>query len=119
MNTNRQGHNHDGKSHLLGMLGIFAVIVIVLLAAGRSFGEALPLAAVLACPLMMIGMMFMMRGDNHNQHDQHDQHDDSTIDHDHAAPLAPSETASAPANEPPTRTGFSPPGATTERYSRP
>jgi hypothetical protein len=100
MNIDMQGHNHGGKNHLLGMLGIFAVIVLVLLAAGRSFGEALPLAAVLACPVMMIGMMFMMRGENH------DQHADSAIDHDHAAPLAPSGAVSASANEPPTRTGL-------------
>ncbi|GAA3510493.1 DUF2933 domain-containing protein [Georgenia daeguensis] len=53
-------HNHSGKNHLLGMLGAAAVVIVVLLAAGRSFGEAWPLAAVLACPLMMIGMMFMM-----------------------------------------------------------
>ena len=67
---NKQGHNHDGKSHLLGMLGIAAVVVVVLLAAGRSFSEALPLAAVLACPLMMVGMMFMMRkGHDKSEHD--------------------------------------------------
>ena len=78
MNNPMQGHNHGGKNHLLGMLGIFAVILVVLLAAGRSFGEALPLAAVLACPLMMIGMMFMMRGDNGHQHG-----DDRTTDHGH------------------------------------
>jgi len=71
MNTTTEGHNHGGKSHLLGMLGIGALVLVVLLVAGRSLREALPLAAVLACPLMMIGMMFMMRGDNH-------QHDNST-----------------------------------------
>lgn len=65
MSTPPTGHNHSGKSHLVGMLAVGAVVLIVLLAAGRSFGEALPLAAVLACPLMMIGMMFMMgRGGN-------------------------------------------------------
>jgi hypothetical protein len=87
MNSPMQGHNHGGKNHLLGMLGIFAVILVVLLAAGRSFGEALPLAAVLACPLMMIGMMFMMRDGNNHQHS-----DDSTIDHDHATPQPPTHT---------------------------
>ncbi|RYV49703.1 DUF2933 domain-containing protein [Pengzhenrongella frigida] len=83
MNTNMQGHNHGGKSHLYGMVGIGALVLVVLLFAGKSFGEALPLAALLACPLMMIGMMFMMRGGN-NGH----QHDNNapTDHHDHAAP---------------------------------
>ena len=77
-----QGHNHGGKSHLLGMLGIGATVLIVLLFAGRSFREALPLAAVLACPLMMIGMMFMMRGGGHqhgNDSADHDDHDDHNV----------------------------------------
>ncbi|WP_103460374.1 hypothetical protein [Cryobacterium zongtaii] len=54
------GHNHGGKSHLIGMIVIGVVILGGLLAAGRSIGEALPLAAVLACPVVMLGMMFMM-----------------------------------------------------------
>ncbi|MCR6492082.1 DUF2933 domain-containing protein [Cellulomonas sp. P24] len=94
MNSPMQGHNHGGKNHLLAMLGIFAVILVVLLAAGRSFGEALPLAAVLACPVMMIGMMFMMRGDNGHQHG-----DDSTTghDHDHGTRAASEGSVSDPA----------------------
>ena len=67
MNSTMQGHNHGGKSHLLGMLGIGALVFVVLLGTGRSFQEALTLALVLACPLMMIGMMFMMRGGNGQQ----------------------------------------------------
>jgi hypothetical protein len=58
MNTNMQGHNHGGKNHLLGMLGIGALVLVVLLGTGRSFQQALPYAAFLACPLMMAGMMF-------------------------------------------------------------
>ncbi|POH64575.1 MULTISPECIES: hypothetical protein [Cryobacterium] len=54
------GHNHGGKSHLIGMIVIGVVILGGLLVAGRSIGEALPLAAVLACPVVMLGMMFMM-----------------------------------------------------------
>jgi len=65
MNTNMQGHNHRGKNHLLQMLGIGGVVLVVLLATGTSFRTALPFAILLACPLMMGGMMFMMmRGDN-------------------------------------------------------
>jgi len=89
MNTNMQGHNHGGKSHLFGMVGIGALVLVVLLFAGKSFGEALPLAALLACPLMMIGMMFTMRGGN-NGH----QHDNNapTDHHDHDAPAAWSDS---------------------------
>lgn len=90
MNTNMQGHNHGGKSHLYGMLGIGALVLIVLLFAGKSFGEALPLAALLACPVMMIRMMFMMRGGNTGH-----QHETKapTDHHDHdAAPLWSDET---------------------------
>jgi len=85
MNTNMQGHNHGGKSHLLGMLGIWALVLVVLLSTGRSFQEALLLSALLACPLMMIGMMFMMRGGNGQQHGN-----DATDLRDHDAP-APAE----------------------------
>jgi hypothetical protein len=67
MNSNMQGHNHGGKNHLLGMLGIGALVLVVLLGTGRSFQQALPLALFLACPLMMVGMMFMMRGGNGSQ----------------------------------------------------
>ncbi len=72
--------NH--RSHLLIMLGIAVLAVLALLAAGRSLGEALPLAALLACPLMMIGMMFM----GHGGHGQHHQRTD-------AAPPAERPTA--------------------------
>ena len=96
MNSPMQGHNHGGKNHLLGMLGIFAIVLVVLLAAGRSFGEALPLAALLACPLMMIGMMFMMRGDNGHQHCE-DPTTDHAHDHDHTTPTASQGTISDPA----------------------
>ena len=67
MNSSMQGHNHGGKNHLLGMLGIGAVVLVVLVGTGRSLQQALPVAAFLACPLMMVGMMFMMRGNNGQQ----------------------------------------------------
>lgn len=88
MNMTTQGHNHGGKSHLLGMLGIGATVLVVLLFAGRSFREALPLAAVLACPLMMIGMMFMMRSGG-TQHGN-----DATVHDDHVPADRPSSTSS-------------------------
>jgi len=50
------------------MLGIGALVLVVLLGSGRSLQEALPLELFLACPLMMVGMMFMMRGGNGQQH---------------------------------------------------
>jgi hypothetical protein len=115
MNTDMQGNNHGGKNHLLGMIGIGAVVLVALLVAGRSFRESLPLAAVLACPLMMIGMMFMMRGGNSHQHN-----DDSSIDH--GSHQAPQETAGADPSEPLRRTAFtgiSSPKTPTERSRRP
>jgi hypothetical protein len=91
MNTNMQGHNHGGKNHLLGMLGIGALVFVILLATGSSFRTALPFAFLLACPLMMGGMMFMMmRGGNGNQQgndapNPHD-HNDATNHRNHDAP---------------------------------
>ena len=105
MNTNMQGHNHGGKSHLFGMLGIGALVLVVLLGTGRSFQQALPLALALACPLMMVGMMFMMRGGNGQQHgndapDQRD-HNDAT---DRGNPKAPETWQDSPNFTPPQST---------------
>jgi hypothetical protein len=90
MNTNMQGHNHGGKNHLLGMLGIGAVVLVVLLATGSSLKTALPYAALLACPLMMVGMMFMMMRGNGNQQGNHapnqPDHNDATNHGNHDAP---------------------------------
>jgi len=77
-----KGHNHGGASHLLGMVGIGVALLLVLMATGRSFSQALPLAASLACPLMMIGMMFTMGGHRHEHGESehtpaaHRHHDD-------------------------------------------
>ncbi|TFB99769.1 hypothetical protein E3O42_12765 [Cryobacterium adonitolivorans] len=80
------GHNHGGKSHLIGMIVIGVVILGGLLVAGRSIGEALPIAAVLACPVMMIGMMFMMmRGKNKNNDTAQDSHVHGTTSTDEVA----------------------------------
>lgn len=90
MNTNMQSHNHSGKNHLLWMLGIGGAVLVVLLGTGRSFQQALPYAIFLACPLMMVGMMFMMRGgDGHQQsNDAPNQrdHNDATDHGNHDAP---------------------------------
>jgi len=79
MNPNMQSHNHGGKNHVFGMLGIAALVLLVLLLTGRSLQQALPLALFLACPLMMVGMMVMMRGGNEHQHGS------DTTDHRNAA----------------------------------
>jgi Protein of unknown function (DUF2933) len=91
MNTSMQGHNHGGKNHLLGMLGIGAVVLVVLLGTGRSLQQALPTALLLACPLMMVGMMFMMRGNNGQQ-----QGNDTHEHCDHDAVNEPQDSARTP-----------------------
>lgn len=62
-----QGHNHGGKNHLLMMGGIAGLIFVVLILLGKPVGEALLLALFAACPLMMVGMMFSMRGGGQQQ----------------------------------------------------
>ncbi len=99
MNTNTQGHNHGGNNHLLGMLGIGGVVLVVLLTTGSSFGTALPIAAILAwpivalaaCALMMGGMMFMMMRSGNGRKRDNDttnqpDHNDTTDSRNHAAP---------------------------------
>jgi len=94
MNTSMQGHNHGGKNHLLGMLGIGAIVLVVLLGTGRSLQQALPVAAFLACPLMMVGMMFMMRGNNGQQqgNDTHEHRDHDAVNE----PQDPTRTSAQP-----------------------
>lgn len=53
------GHRHSATSHVIWMSGIAVVVLVVLLAVGISLGEALLLAILLSCPLMMIVMPFM------------------------------------------------------------
>jgi hypothetical protein len=65
------------KGHLKHMLIGAGAILGVLLLVGVSFREALPWALLLACPLMMVGMMFVMgrgmgaHGSNTHQHGPH------------------------------------------------
>ncbi len=46
-------------SHVIWMSVIAAAILVVLLALGKPLDEAILLAALLSCPLMMIIMPFM------------------------------------------------------------
>ena len=77
------------KGHLKHMLIGGAAILAVLLVAGVDFGQSLQWAILLACPLMMVGMMLMMnrKGGSH----EHD-HGGS-----HSAPSRSIDSDSAPA----------------------
>ncbi|WP_149204902.1 DUF2933 domain-containing protein [Actinotalea subterranea] len=65
------------KGHLKHMLIGGGAILVVLLLVGVSVRDALPWAVLLACPLMMVGMMFMMsrgmgaKGGAAHQHGPH------------------------------------------------
>jgi len=50
--------DHSGVGHVKGMAVIGGAALVVLLLTGRPFDEAIVYAIVLACPLMMVGMMF-------------------------------------------------------------
>lgn len=64
--------------HMIGCVAMIAVVAVVFL--GGNIPSWLPFILVLGCPLMMIAMMFMMRGD-HN----HVELDDSELDDAHRA----------------------------------
>ena len=59
--------------HIAAMLGVGAVGVAVLFAFGLPLTTALLFAFILACPLMMVWMMFMMGGNGMNHGANHDQ----------------------------------------------
>jgi len=72
-----QDHSQGIGKHMVLML-ICCLVPIALIAAVSIFGLSLgplqpliPYVAVLMCPLMMIGMMWMMRGNNGNQSQHH------------------------------------------------
>lgn len=72
---NHQGHSM--KAHLLHMLIAGAAVLGVLLLAGFDLGKAAPYAILLACPVGMIAMMWMMtRGQRRNH-----QNDELTSPH--------------------------------------
>lgn len=70
--------NHSGAGHLKGMALLVAGVFVVLLLLGRAPGEALLLAAVLSCPLMMVLMMVGGHGGHggHAEHGPQDHADD-------------------------------------------
>ena len=64
--------------HIAGMVGIGAALALILAVAGVPWATILPFAFILACPLMMVGMMVMMggMGMNHGQSNKTDHHAD-------------------------------------------
>lgn len=71
--------NHSGAGHLKGMAVIVGGVFVLLLLLGRAPVEALSLAVIVACPLMVVGMMLgghEGHGGNggHGGHDGHDGH---------------------------------------------
>ena len=94
------GGTMNHKNHLKYMLLAGAGIAAVLLATGVRPGQALLTAAVLACPLMMVGMMFFMsRGTGGSAH-SHSGGEHSGGEHSGGHNSYPAET---PASVPPTR----------------
>ncbi|GAA4626817.1 DUF2933 domain-containing protein [Cellulomonas oligotrophica] len=59
--------NHSGFGHVKWMVLTAVVLFGVLLLMGRSAGDALSYAVLLACPLMMVAMMFGMRSGHGSQ----------------------------------------------------
>lgn len=73
--------NHSGAGHLKGMALLVAGVFVVLLLLGRAPGEALLLAAVLSCPLMMMLMMAGGHGGHQSEHGPQDHaHDAYPLD---------------------------------------
>ncbi|SDL12271.1 Protein of unknown function [Tessaracoccus oleiagri] len=61
------------KGHLKWMAILAGALFLVMLALGKPVSEAFSYAVVLACPLMMVGMMF--GGHGHAGHGGHAAHD--------------------------------------------
>jgi hypothetical protein len=76
--TSRDGKimKHSGAGHLKGMALIAGGAFVVLLLLGKPAGEAFSYALALACPLMMVGMMFGGHGGHGGTEDNagHDGH---------------------------------------------
>lgn len=73
-------HNHGMGKHML-LMAVCCLVPLALVAAVGVFGLSLgalqglvPYVAALMCPLMMVGMMWMMmrnQGDGHSAHEHH------------------------------------------------
>lgn len=61
--------------HMIGCVAMIAAVAVIFLVRGGDTPTWLPIVLVLCCPLMMIVMMFMMRGD-HQDHAEHNPADD-------------------------------------------
>ena len=92
--------NHSGAGHLKGMALLVAGVFVVLLLLGRAPGEALLLAAVLSCPLMMVLMMAGGHG-GHGSHGGHAEHGPQ----DHADDPYPLDQTTPAGTRPGTETG--------------
>lgn len=73
------------KHHLKHMAIATAIILVVLAIAGVDLGQALRSAAILACPLGMLAMMFMMRGHGGRPTADHDSADHTVVSTDSPA----------------------------------
>ena len=65
--------------HMIGCVAMVGAVALLVLVRSGDTPSWLPVVLVLCCPLMMIGMMFAMRGDQaeHAEHDdaaRHAQH---------------------------------------------
>lgn len=63
--------------HIVVMSGVGAALMAVLVAVGLPLTTVLPLAFILACPLMVLAMMLMMGGngmDNKHDDETHARH---------------------------------------------
>ena len=77
-------------SHLKQMLFGAAAIFGVLLVAGLPVGAALTYGLLLACPLMMVWMMFGMNGGGHGGHGESDSTPDPDEHAEVRSPTGPS-----------------------------
>lgn len=73
--------NHKG--HLKWMAITALAIFFILILMGKPAGEALPLGIALACPLMMVMMMFGGGHAGHGQHTAGPRETGNTGHHDH------------------------------------
>lgn len=101
---------HSGAGHLKGMALIAGGAFVVLLLLGKSASEAFSFALVLACPLMMVAMMFGGHG-GHGGNEDNAGHDG----HAGHSGTSPAEADLGPRQAVPGDTGFIDASAKNER----